>query len=193
MGFFATCGWCFLLPDTCSDHCVFVWPHVSSADFERTFLFSTPSSCAIICTEEAAMQVCSTSSHYSWHCRFPPVLVHRLVAWELLCSESVGKLWKRCAMGLGPCGMLAKGHTGHGGHFGPLSKSGPGDWCHLLSNSSSSLSWLHMLPKTRPETFIIYCCSYCVVFVLWQEPKMLTALYEIYIKTVSWSLYSDTT
>lgn len=76
----------------------------------------------------------------------------------------------------------------HGGHFEPLSKSRAGDWPHLLSNKKySSLSCFHTLPKAPPENFIIYCCSSHVVFDAEQEPKMLIAVCEIYMKMVSGS------
>lgn len=61
----------------------------------------------------------------------------------------------------------------------------------IFCQAHSSLSCFHMLTKACPENLFIYYCSYHIVLVLGQEPKMLTAVYELYMKIVSGNLYSD--
>lgn len=128
------------------------------------FPLSAPTPHAVVCQGRSCFIVlqCTGSLHLSCplsQCR----------GWwpgHCPCSKRVEKLWKGCATSLGTCGTPATAHTRHGGHFGPLSKSRPEGWLHLLSNKRySSLSCFHMLPKARPEDFIIYYLnSRCVWF-----------------------------
>lgn len=142
--------------------------------FSRLFPFFTPSSCAIVPCRSCCVglqhtvsflltpQVSSSSSSH-------------MVAWAL---PFAWQGWEA-----GTCDVPATGQAAHWGHFHTLSKSKPGNW-------SRSLSCFPRLPKTCSKSFIIYYCSHHIVFVLGQEPKMLAAAFEWYMKPVSRSLYS---
>lgn len=163
---------------------VHLYGHISSVDFGRTFLFSTPSSHVIVCQRRSSYVLLQ-------HARIVTKLLQvSSCPWALPSAQKGLRSWEKgvsCSLGHVVCQQRVT--------WGMEITLVP--WVNsrletgfiffqrdIVVFHDFTCSWKHVL-KT---SFIIVVIT---LFVLGQGSKILTAAYNIHMRTVSGSLHSD--